>query len=125
MKYYIKTTMHSSRMRTARLLPYRGWGLCPGGLRNKDPPGQRLPPLDRDPSDRDPNTETPHRDPLWTETLLDRDSHWTETPWTETQPPRQRHPLQQRLLLDRDPPGHVTCGACWDRDPCEQNDTQV
>ena len=20
-------------------------------------------------------------------------------------------------LTDRDPPGHVTCGACWDREP--------
>ena len=40
---------------------------------------------------------------------------WTETPWTETP-------------LDRDPPGHVTCSACWDRDPpplYEQNHRHV
>ena len=28
---------------------------------------------------------------------------------------------------DADPPGHVTCDACWEATPtpCEQNDTQV
>ena len=30
--------------------------------------------------------------------------------------------LPNRDALDRDPHGHVTCGACWDTDPpCEQN----
>ena len=32
----------------------------------------------------------------------------TETPWTQT-------------TLDRDPPGHGTCGACWDRGPHGQS----
>ena len=66
-------------------------------------------PLDRDPLTETPQTETHlNRDP-WTETPLDRDPlgqrpPWIETPWTETS-------------IDREIPGHVTCGACWDRDP--------
>ena len=27
-----------------------------------------------------------------------------------------RQPLPGQNPLDRDPPGHVTCDACWDRD---------
>ena len=50
--------------------------------------GQR-PPLDRDPPGHRP--------------------HQTETPlWTD--PPDRDSPGQRPL-------GHVTCGACWDRDP--------
>ena len=76
-----KTRMHSSRMCTARLSPYRG-----EGLPNRDPP-------DRDPLDGDPPRQRPPRQ---------------RPPWTET------------------PSGHVTCGACWDRDPpYEQNDWQT
>ena len=57
---------------------------------------------------RDPLTDPPQTETPWTETP------WIETPCTET-------------FLDRDPPGHMTCDACWDRDPPphEQNDTQV
>ena len=50
-----------------------------------------------------PNRDPPGQRPPWTETPRQRPP-WTETPWTETS-------------LDRDLPGHVTCGACWDRDP--------
>ena len=43
---------------------------------------------------------------------------------TET-PPDRDHPGHRPPLV-KDPSGHVTCGACWDRDPpCEQNDTSV
>ena len=47
----------------------------------------------RPPGQRTPQTETP----------------WTEIPQTET--PRTETPLE------RDTPSHVTCSACWDRDP--------
>ena len=77
---FFKTRMHSSRMRTARSLPY--WGVSLG----------------------------PYRDPRWTETLPDR-------------PPRPCDPRQ--TPAGQRPPGHVTCGACWDRDPPEQNDWQT
>ena len=80
--------MHSSRMRTAD--PYR------------------------DPPDRDPHRQ---RLPTWTETpYLDREcpgqrpqdrDPQTETPMNRDPPP----PPGQR------PPGHVTCGAWWNRDP--------
>ena len=50
-------------------------------------------------------TETPpDRDPL-TESPPDRKPLGQRAPQTETHP------------LDRDLPGHVTCGVCWDRDP--------
>ena len=40
--------MHSSRMRTARFLPYREWGLCPGlGLCPEESLSGTPPPLDR------------------------------------------------------------------------------
>ena len=67
--------MHTSRMRTARSLPYRG-GLS---LRRAGSPWQR-PPGQRPPRQRPP----------WTETPLDRDT------------PGQRPP-GQRPPLDRDP----------------------
>ena len=113
------TRMYSSRMRTARMLPW-------GGL-----PGQRSPwtetphwteiPLDRDPLDRDHFGQRPAwietclgkrplsgQRPTWTETL-----NWTETPWTET--PLDRDPPEQRshwteTPLDRDLPGKRTPG---------------
>ena len=59
---------------------------------DRDPPGQT--PLDRDPLDRDP---------------LDRDS-------PGQRPPGQRPPWTETPLV-RDPPGHVMCGACWNKDP--------
>ena len=116
-----KTRMHSSRMRTARSLPY-------GGLSGR-PPRQR-PPWTETPLERDPQTETPmDRDPPG-KRPPDRDPSQTETPpWTETpekRPPGKRPPRQRPLLdrdpsgqrtpwtetpLDRDPHGHVTCDA--------------
>ena len=61
-----------------------------GGLSNRDP-------LDRDPLGRDP---------------LDRDpSPWTRTPPSGQRPPGTETPRQ------RPPSGHVTCVACWNRDP--------
>ena len=51
--------MHSSRMRTARTLPY-------GGFPDRDPPGQR---------------------PPWTETPLDRDTPGQRPPWTKNPVP--------------------------------------
>ena len=106
------TRMHSSRMRTARSLPYGG-SLSKGFLPNRDPPW----------------TETPQTETPWTETLLNRDPLDRDRPGQR--PPGRRPPLDidplDRDLLDRDPPGkvppvrepsgHVTCGACWDRDP--------
>ena len=86
--------MRSSRMRTARSLPYGG--LCPGGLPDRDP---------------------------WTETPMDRDPQLNRGPPIQ-RPPGQRPPTGKRPPGQR-PPGHVTCDACWDRDPREQNDTQV
>ena len=80
--------MHSSRMCTARMLPYVG-------LPNRDP-------LD---------TDTPGHRPPWTQTPMYRDppgqrpSPGQRPPWAET--PRQRHP-QTETLTDRDP---------LDRDP--------
>ena len=80
-----KKRMHSSRMRTARSLPY-GEGVSLTETPRTEtpwtetpPPGQRLPdknPLYRDPPpdrgpivDGDPRTEAPS----WTETILDGD----------------------------------------------------
>ena len=54
--------MHSSRMRTARALPYEG-GLFPG-VSLTEPPLDRDPPY-RDLPDRDPKTETPWSYDLW------------------------------------------------------------
>ena len=54
--------MYSSRMRTARSLPYGG-GLPNRDPLDRDPPGQR-PPLDRDPlppGQRPPGTQTTPR----------------------------------------------------------------
>ena len=82
------TRMHSSRMRTARSLPYL-WGSLSGGLPgqrpwtetprtetprtetppDRDPPGQRPPrtetPPDRDPPDRDPMDRNPQTEGTW------------------------------------------------------------
>ena len=76
-KFELITRMHSSRMRTARTLPYsRG---LPGRdpLRQR-PPGQRTPPQRTPPPDREPLRQRPpgqrppgQRTP--TETPLDRD----------------------------------------------------
>ena len=117
------TRMHSSNMRTARMLP-RGVSL------DRDPPGQRLPTGQRSSGQRPLWTETcldrdlPRKEtPLRTETHLDRDSQldrdpwtetpWTETPWTETSldrdPPEQRPPWTENPL-DRDLPGKRTPG---------------
>ena len=104
------TRMHSSRMLTAHLLPY-WWGLCLGGLPNRDPPGQRPPrqrpprwsppgqrpllPWQRPPTplDRDPPTETPlDRDPPDIDPL-DRDPPGQRPSQTET-------PLGRELSLD-------------------------
>ena len=68
--------MHSSRMRTARPLPY-------GGLPDRDPPGQRplqteTPPGRRPHGQRPPRQRPPDRDPP------DTDPPPTEIPWTET-----------------------------------------
>ena len=105
---------------------YRTGGLCPVGLPNWDPPGQRPPSWTETPLNRDP----PRQRPPWTETPWTQNSLWTETPpkteapWTETprqRPPGHRPPSGQRPSPDRDPPwtetpSYVTCGACWDRD---------
>ena len=112
-----------------------GGVLCPGGLPDRNPPGQKppatwqRPPLGRDFLDRDPQKEhgTRHRDPmekrlpdrdlpgqkpsspwqrtpgqrlhgqrpLWTETHLDRDRPWTETPLGERPPGRNMRPGSQ------------------------------
>ena len=92
--------MHSNRMRTAHLLTYGG-DLC---LWTETPlPGQRPPSVDRDPLHGQrppPGTETP----LPGQTSPRQRTPWTETPWTETSPGQR-------------PPGHVTCDACWHRDP--------
>ena len=97
------TRMHSSRMCTARTLPYGG--LCqipprqsPPGQRppRQRPPGQR--PLDREPPDRDPLDRDPlDRDPLTETPLLDRDPPDRDLP-TENPLDRDPHPV------DRDPP---------------------
>ena len=79
--------MYSSRMRTARALPYGG--SLSGGLHDRDPPGQRPPP-DRDPLNRDPRTEI---------TCADRDPFGQRPPWTETSP------------------SHVTCGHAGTETP--------
>ena len=76
-----------------------------GGL---DPP-DRDPP-DRDPLDRDPQTETPmDRDPPWTDTPMDRDP-LDRDPNTET-PPGQRPP-------DRDP--QIETPSSWTETPGQQ-----
>ena len=54
--------MHSSRMRTACALPYKG-----GSLSGQSPPRTETP-LDRDPLDQDPKTETPQTETSRTET---------------------------------------------------------
>ena len=79
---FMETRMHSSRMRTARSLPYRG-GLNRNWM-DRDSPAQR-PPLNRDPLWKEtPGPRCPDRKPQ-TET------RWTETPlWTETPPSEQR-----------------------------------
>ena len=61
----LKKRMHSSRMRTARMLPY--WDFLP----DRDPPEQR-PPLDRDPpGQRPPGQRLPgQRPPMWTDRHL-------------------------------------------------------
>ena len=106
--------MHSSRMCTARSLPYGGYMSGDAPL-DRDSPGQRLP-LDRDLLDRNPLLDRDTllgRDPLldpWTEIpLLDRYACWTETP-LDRDSPGQRPPRQR-------PPSHVTCGACFYSDP--------
>ena len=69
--------MHSSRVRTARALPYGGVSLT-----------------------ETPRQTTPLRKP----------------PWTELHPPERETPQTETYPGQR-PPGHVTCGTCWDRDP--------
>ena len=78
-------------MRTARSLPYAGDLLTETPLGQRPPPWTETPlPPERSPMDKDPPIgDSLDRHPL------DRD------------PPRQRPP----------PPGHVSCGACWDRHP--------
>ena len=98
--------MHSSRMRTARSLPYGGfclvvsvWGLSlTETTLDRDHPGQR-PPGQRPPGQRPPLTEIP----LLDRDLLDRD------------PSRQRPPGQRPL--DRDP--------LWTETPCGQRPSQT
>ena len=91
--------MHSSRMRTARMLPYGE-----GGLSDRDPPGQKL-------LDKDPQTETP-----WTENPLDKDHPGQG-------PPRTKAPSGQRPLLDRDRPGqrHPPVNRIPNRDPPDRD----
>ena len=110
-----------------RTVPYREVSLQEG-LPDRDPPAQRHS-LDRDPLHRNPPAgqtlpwaETPlDRDPPWTETALDRDRDPPDTDPPGQRPPPDRDPQTEtppdRDFLDRDSPGHVTCGACWDRDP--------
>ena len=98
--------MHSSRMRTARTLPYGDpldrdlppqrppWTETPWTVTTwtVSPSGQRTPwTEDPTPRQRLPWTESPQ-----TETHLDRDSPWTVTPLTST--PRQRPPGQRQNL---------------------------
>ena len=102
--------MHSSRMRTARSLPY-GRGLCVGGslfrgVSVRETRWTEIPPPTHTEA---PWTEIPpHRDPLH------RDHPWPETPQTEIppcrDPPTQRLPFTETPLdrgtetpLDRDP----------------------
>ena len=103
------TRMHSSRMRTARSLPYGG-GLCSRGFSLTEiPPGQR-PPRQRPLGQRPP----------WTETPLDRDRPGQRPPGQR--PPLDIDPLDRDLLdrdpPDRDPPGKVPPGqrALWSCD---------
>ena len=108
--------MHSSRMRTARSLPY-GRGSLSSEVSVTETPRQKHPwtetPQTETPLDRDPPGQRPL---LWTETPpMDRDpSPGQRTPWTETSPmdrdlpPGQRSPRQRPLPwtktpLDRDP----------------------
>ena len=72
-----RTRMHSSRVRTARLLTVSR--RSQGGL--SSPPGGRTPPA---------------------------------YPWRQTTPPP---PDADCPTLDEDPPGHVTCDACWEVTP--------
>ena len=73
--------MHSSRMGTARSLLYEGVSLTETALDRDTPPGQRRPWTEPNPSTNRalPRTETPQtempldRDPLQTETSLDRE----------------------------------------------------
>ena len=137
--------MHSSRMRTARTLPYGGLPPTKTPLRQR-PPWTRPPPLDRP----TPWTETHtlHRDLPWaetpwtetlpeshqTETPLNRDPPWTDThtpdgdsPLAETLPdrdPPDRDPLDRdppwaETHLDRDPPGQIPRPPCRQTDTCE------
>ena len=94
---------------------------------NRDPWTKTLPP-DRHHSLQ---TETlpPRQRPSWTETPLDRDPPGQRPPWTETpldRDPLKETPSEKRTPLGRDPPdnppdrdprldrdlpGHLTCGA--------------
>ena len=70
--------MHSSRMRTARSLPYDGGGLCPGRVSLTETPGQRPPRTETTPGQRPcpsrqrlqkPLVHAGTEIPLWTEFL--------------------------------------------------------
>ena len=96
----LMTRMHSSRMRTACLLPYKGGGSLSGGVLY--PGGLCLKPSWTD----TPQTETPGQRPPWTEFPLDGDPQvmWplmhagTETPPVDRQIPVKTLP-SPRLRL--------------------------
>ena len=105
--------MHSSRMRTARSLPYGEVSMTENPRTethlDRDPPGQRPPLLDRDPPPpgqrSPPGQRLPRQRPLWTNTpLMDRDPRM-ETPMTETETPCDRDLPPGQRLLDKDPSG--------------------
>ena len=99
---HLRTRMHSSRMRIARMLPY-------GGPPDRDPPwtetllGQRLPRWRPPPGRRPPGQRPPWTGNPWAETP--QRSPWTETPWTEI--PLDRDPTLDRTSVwtEIHPPG--------------------
>ena len=80
--------------------------------RDCPPPGQR-PLWTQTPW---PETDPPgHRPLIWTQTPAPGQTTLDTDP-PDRDPPGQRPPSRQRLPQDRDPTGHVACGASWDRD---------
>ena len=76
------------------------------------------------PLDRDSPRQRPPRQRLPRQTPLDRDPCRQRLPRQRPPRPRQRPPGQRPPLRQR-PPGHVTCGACWDWDPSLWTESQT
>ena len=66
-------------------------------------------PQDEDPLEADP----PDADIPWMQILLDTD------------PPEVVPPRAVRALLEADPPGYVTCDACWEANPSPYGQTNT